>query len=565
MKSFEHSIPNGKPLPPLTYSYRRTAVEVRLEKNQNRLVSCVHDSRWKRVVNIEISHTAPYYDLTVPKSENYWAEGLWHHNSGKTVACSGEATRHIFHNAGAKVLFVRKTEASQADSTIETILNFFESMDDEWYKETDTSLFRKWNDGRTIRVPSAQAIARYSAMRFTSKSDVRQWMATEGNKWCGFIEMRGLPDSGTSESKLRGFECSMMIIVEADQVTHADFMLALPCLRWKGADPDTCDANGFIKDASVILDTNPPSPRHWIATLEKEELAKPEEKREMRFWHIATYENEHNLPPDYIKRQILLPYSKNPAMIQRMLYGQYAEAFEGKPVFWAFGPEHVGVDLKWPKGAYLVRGWDFGTNNAVTWSAYWMNGKDEYWHVLYEQYLEGSDTDRQAEEALKITANEFPFWNQPEICAGVMDWCDPSGDNSNFSTKATGSSVKILRTHGINPGYKLWERNIEMGLAIMNRLLSKKDSHGGPVFKIDSKWCPILFRAFIGEYRYPEAGQPGYGSNNPLKGDLCGNVDHPQDSLRYGILNTMKLLRTEHEESKKNLPKSRDPNPTALI
>jgi len=488
--------------------------------------------------------------------------------SGKTAACSIESIRHGWHCAGAKILFVRKTEASQVDSTIDTLRQCFDNLDPELYRETEDSLFRVWNDGRTIRIPSAEAVRRYHVVKplLKKKSQRQAWLDTEGTRWCSFIEMRGLPNTGVSQSKLRGFECSMMVLIEADQIAHEDFMLCLACLRWKGADPKTCDANGFIRAANVVLDTNPPSPSHWIAQLEENEKKKPENERQMAFWHISTYENEQNLPPNYIERQILLPYAKNPAMIERMLWGRYADAFSGQPVYYAFERGiHVAKNLRWPIGAFLVRGYDFGTCNAVTWSAYWMDKGCEYWHILFENVLEGSDTERQAQATLDLTSKNFPFWNDRSICAGVLDFCDPSGGNSNFSTKETGSSVKILNTYGIHPGTNLWQRSIAIGVAIINRLLTKRDPLGNPCFRIDEDNCPLLVRAFSGGYKYPSKGDDGYGKDEPMKGISKGqdyDYSHVSDSCRYPILNAMRLLRQEYEAPKKALlPRVQNPNP----
>lgn len=44
------------------------------------------DIHWAAVTSITHSAYGPYYDLTVPGAANYLAEGLWHHNSGKTRA-----------------------------------------------------------------------------------------------------------------------------------------------------------------------------------------------------------------------------------------------------------------------------------------------------------------------------------------------------------------------------------------------------------------------------------------------------------------------------------------------
>jgi hypothetical protein len=499
--------------------------------------------------------------------------------SGKTAATVMEATRHCWANAGGKCLFVRKTELSQVDSTIDSMLTLFSELDPNYYTEGDDTLFKTWNDGRTVRLPSRLAIAHYEHAKRTlkTKAERKAWLDTEGNKWCGFIEFRGLPNVGVSQSKLRGFECSFMALVEADQMGHQDFMLSLACLRWKGADPETCDDNGFILDTCVILDTNPPDPDHWIAKLEDEEKKKSDDEKEMRFWHISTYENEHNLPPDYIRRQILLPYANNPAMIKRMLYGQYEYAFSGNPVFYNFRVGyHVGHGMQWPTGATLIRGWDFGTFNCVLWSAYFRRMRTdapkgsppkfvEYLHFLAEQYMEESDTDRQAKLCIERTKDEFEICFDTRYCAAMMDVCDPSGENSNFSTEKTKSSVAIMNTHGIYPATALWNRSVAVGLTIMNRLFMERDEDGDHILKVDKESCPLLYNAFAGGYRYPADGE-GQKKDEPLKGLVYQNFDysHLADPARYIAMNCFRLARSEFAEKdgKPNFVKRKNPNPT---
>lgn len=338
----------------------------------------------------------------------------------------------------------------------------------------------------------------------------------------------------------------MLIFVEADQLLREDLEMGMFCLRWKGPD------GKYIKDACCILDTNPPSPTHWIAKYEYEH----ETDSSVKFWHIPMDDNAENLPPGYVESSKRM-YANNPAMYKRMILGEYAEAFDGKRVFYAFQERHAGDDVPWPLGAYLIRGWDFGTNNAVVFSAYWEDGGDEYWWDLYEQYLEQSDTDRQARAAWEITREVFPFWNDRAICAGVYDACDPAGAAKAGLSSQVGmrSHLDVLATHNIYPKYSHKHRSLALSIAAYNRLLEKTDRNGKLVYRICRKSCPRLYLASLGGYRYPDEGETGYGSGEPGKGPDFGNYDHIADASRYGKVNFLRLIKVEMENMQKPVGK----------
>lgn len=473
--------------------------------------------------------------------------------TGKTTGVAVEVLGHALHNAGAKIYILRKTQDSNEDTTQETFEIVFRNSGTA-YADTGDSLFKKIDGGKCYRLPSRKAVELFNEFKrinpHATKSQTLAWLEAVGNKFCSFVYFAGVPSAQYRASRFRGYECSMLVFVEADQLDKEDLMLGLACLRWKGSDPATCDDKGFIRDTCVILDTNPPSPRHWIAKYE--EQAKKENNPNIKFWHIATRENRDNLPPNYVE-QLETAYADNPAMFQRMLLGEYAEAFEGSPVLFSFKtPRHARKGLPFPKGAYLVRGWDFGTTHSVIWSAYWSetwkdkDGSirgDEYWWDLYEYFATQSDVERQCRAVHEITGRVFPFWNERDYCAGVLDFCDIAGNQK----KDTGSSLQVLRTFGFFPGYA--KIGLQESIAIYNRLLERKDRNGEWVYKIDEETCPMLYTASIGGYRYPMEGEPGFGSNEPLKGEAGQNYDHLADASRYAKMGALRIIKTEHENS----------------
>jgi hypothetical protein len=474
--------------------------------------------------------------------------------TGKTTAIAMEAVGHGFWNAGGKIYILRKTQDSNEDTTLETFEKQVFPKLGTAYMDTGVSLFKKIDGGKTYRIPSKKAVELFNAWKAMNpaapKSAILQWFEAVGNKFCSWIQFAGVPEERYSATRFRGYECSMLIFVEADQLSRGDLDLGVACLRWKGADPETCDPRGFIKDTCVILDTNPPSPRHWIASYEEE----TKDDVAVRFWHIPTKENAHNLPPNYVQ-DLERQYRKNAAMYKRMVLGEYAEAFNGTPVFYAFEEPHSKKDLPWPKGAYLIRSWDFGATNSCVFSAYWTVGKDEYWWDLAEQFSMQSDTDRQCKAVLEITNTVFPFWNDRSVCNGVKDYCDPAGN----AKTSLGSNIKVLSTYEIYPGFM--RMGLSESIAVYNRLLEKKDSWGNHIYQIDKECCPMLYVASLGGYRYPVEGEAGFGGDEPLKGPSGGNFDHIADASRYGKFNCLKLIRAE-VEGKKGLTGPLDVKPT---
>lgn len=264
-----------------------------------------------------------------------------------------------------------------------------------------------------------------------------------------------------------------------------------------------------------------------------------------------------HITQDKIDR-IIAKHGANSPFTRSSLHGEYIEYFAGEPVYYAYNMAiHEAKGLEWPEGAYLCRGYDWGTNNYVVWCAYWRFEGCEYIHAMMEQYREGSDTDRQIRECVTNTANEFPFWNDRNICSGLMDFCDPAGASSSFTRKievngkqVDESAINIARTHGIYPSYMTSSRGLQETIAIVNRLLEKRDRKGRPCFRIDTDACPKLTRALRGAYRYPDETESGYGRDLPLKGLACDNADHPADGFRYLCINVLKLLRAEMEPKK---------------
>lgn len=472
-------------------------------------------------------------------------------NAGKTYGVAVEVMRHGFRNAGASVWVFRKTETSGKKTTIETFDKVMAQMG-----LSSSPLFKRKREGTDVRIPSKKAIDLLNEALAKNpeladnKARLEEYIEEHIASYCSKIYHSGLKDENTSAEKLRGLSCSCVVLIECDLCELADVELATGAMRWRGPD------NERWTEYKIILDSNPPDTAHWLVGFERKYKAKG--PKVFDYWHLHTASNRHNQPIGFLENLEEI-YEGRPNHRKRFIEGQFADAYNGDPVLHNFNPTvhapNIPKDargLPFPKGAYLVRGWDFGGRNAVVWSAYWarrfmVDGKPEvfeYWWDLYENYMEGSDTDMQCQAVHDITDSVFPFHNDREICAGVLDACDAQGD----ANTDLGKSLDVLLKNGIvGVSFNHRLRGLETSISIYNRLLSARDPDGNPCYRMDRKNCPTLYRASAGKYRYPDKGEPGSKSRHltPLKGEFCGHVDHVVDAARYSKVNFLRAARTK--------------------
>src|SRR5208282_4336908 len=168
-----------------------------------------------------------------------------------------------------------KTQGSNQDTTLETFdKQVFPRMGTA-YVDTGVSLFKRIDGGKSFRLPSRRAVELYNDFlsKYPKATKVQKqiWLESMGNMYCSFLFFDGVPEERYRASRFRGYECSLLILVEADQLAREDLDLGAATLRWKGKDPATCDNLGYIRNSGIIIDTNPPGKGHWIAKMEEEE------------------------------------------------------------------------------------------------------------------------------------------------------------------------------------------------------------------------------------------------------------------------------------------------------
>lgn len=75
---------------------------------------------WDTVSSIEYERTDEYFDLHVPVAEHYLAEGIWHHNTGKSRVILEKLHLMALKYPCARILMLRKTRRSLTESGMVT-------------------------------------------------------------------------------------------------------------------------------------------------------------------------------------------------------------------------------------------------------------------------------------------------------------------------------------------------------------------------------------------------------------------------------------------------------------
>ena len=228
-----------------------------------------------------------YYTLHVPSTEQYFANGILHHNSGKTFLLVRAVIIRALKSPESRHAVFRfrfnSIKASIVYDTLPKVLKLCFPM-----------------------LPSCEAML--------NKTD---WFLTLPNGseiWFG-----GLDDKERTE-KILGQEFATLYFNECSQIPWASVILALTRLAQR-------TENLALK---AYYDFNPPSKKHWTF-LRFVEKRNPETKRAERdpmnfgFFLINPGDNRENLDPGYLKMLDDLPEKAR----NRFLLGRFAEDGDG--------------------------------------------------------------------------------------------------------------------------------------------------------------------------------------------------------------------------------------------
>jgi PBSX family phage terminase large subunit len=175
---------------------------------------CDYTIQWDTVSSIKYERTDEYFDLHVPIAEHYLAEGIWHHNTGKTYAALYKVHLLLTLFSGAKALVARKTNTALAGSALATYRDMVDIREGVRYF-----------GGNKVRP---------SAFEYPNGSQL-------------IVNGLDKPD------KVKSWEFDIALVNEATECEEEDVEFVRSRLR-----------HGKLPYHQLMMDVNPGPPNHWL-------------------------------------------------------------------------------------------------------------------------------------------------------------------------------------------------------------------------------------------------------------------------------------------------------------
>jgi len=279
----------------------------------------------------------------------------------------------------------------------------------------------------------------------------------------------------------------------------------------------------------VIMDTNPPSTRHWWYRL-AEDLRPPG----WQFWkqpggllRLPDGSYIPNPSAENVKHQTLgyqywlnmIP-GKDSSWIDVRVLGEYGTAFEGQPVYSTLWQDSVHVSrepLQIHPGLPVFLGWDFGLCPACV--ALQLSPKGKL-YVLREWLCERGGLRQFVTEVVRpALLQEFPGMT-------VISRCDPAGSQSSQVDEST--CIGELNRLGI-PTEPASTQDLVIRRDAVNFWLTRM-IEGQPAFQLDPG-CGMLRDGFNGGYHFAKARSTGLDTyrDTPEKNEYS----HIHEALQY--------------------------------
>lgn len=176
---------------------------------------------WDTVQTVEYERTDYFYDLHVPGAEHYYAQGIWHHNTGKTRTVMQLLDAICRKVPDVAILVLRKYQRTVAATTLQTYTRYV--------------------------LPAAGGVSYYGG----STKEPPSFRYPKG----GHIYTGGMDEP----EKWKGGEFDIIYVNEGTEIAEDDLLALLPLLRHV-----TPDGKPVLKDQRIIVDCNPANAGHYL-------------------------------------------------------------------------------------------------------------------------------------------------------------------------------------------------------------------------------------------------------------------------------------------------------------
>jgi PBSX family phage terminase large subunit len=435
-----------------------------------------------------------YFDIHVPGPEHYFAEGILHHNTGKSIAALMKLYLCAWKYPGMRALIVRKTRESLTEAALVT-----------WEEKVVP-------EGHPMLVGPQRRLRQ--VYRYGNGSE---------------IVVGGLDKA----SKVMSTEYDLIFVQEAIELTEVDWASLLTRLR-----------NGKMPYQQLLADTNPAHPTHWLkkrcdAGVTRMIIGRHDDNPTLVNPRTGAYTN---VGKTYMAKLESLP----DMMRKRLRYGLWVQA-EGA-VYEEWNPDvHVVDSFAIPPEWTRYMGVDFGFVNPLA-VGFWAADPDGRLYLYREIYKTRTLVEDIAKEIKQVWADELSQMQDFVLARGERDklssdeirvalealpaqlrpaaiLCDHDAEDRKTLEKHLGNVVTRAANKAVSAGIQALAERLKVQKDGKPRLMVFRDALAHPPDgDLRQKGKPTNFASEIEGYVWDDAKV----KEQPLKEN-----DHSVDQGRY--------------------------------
>lgn len=293
------------------------------------------------LTKVRVEHKEPFYDMQVLGTNNYvTADGLIHHNSGKSSILGKRTIASALHNAPVPVMLVSPSYRMAKRTIIPTIMSLLHGRNVKYDYQRADAMIQVKVQGRT------------------------------GHIWIG---------SGDVPDSLKGANLAAVLVDEAFQLPLEVIEILLSRIR---------DPKAQLRELCLV-GTMDQGVSGWAYDIM---LGDKKQDFDLSMHQASTLENKA-LPPEFVKT-LLAAYDEKTAAAY--VHGKFVNLSSGR-IYGAFDRDEHVKPCQPPPGAEVIAGVDFNVDPACA-VLMWVDD-DDVVHYFDEVYMTGGhDTYELADE-----------------------------------------------------------------------------------------------------------------------------------------------------------------------